>query len=192
MGAGKAGTLSSAWEGAGHTVDLPCSPYPCLPLQLLWTPGGPACAAGDGVVLTGGPRWRSSTAPCFLPENRSPPGGLCPGCPAAVAGPAGLGPASAHLPPGPGLQPALEPHPPPAAASLGGPLAGRLGRGPTEGQGPTGRCSHQRPRRGPCLPQAAPAAHHGYAGEGRTPGASRPLIFQGSTQVGTSLLPTWR
>lgn len=99
---------------------------------------------------------------CSGPASpRKPPstGGLCPGCPAAATGPSGPGPAPARLPPGPGLRPALEPHAPPAAASLGGPLAGRLGRGSAS------RRPHQRPGRRPGLPPAAPAARHGYGGQ---------------------------
>lgn len=104
--------------------------------------------------------------PLFSPGKPSSPGGLCPSCPAVVAGPAGPGPPATHLPPGPGLQPALEPYPPPAAAPLGGPLAGWPRWGPAQGLCPGGGRPRQRPGRRACLPQAAPAAHHGYARQG--------------------------
>lgn len=160
---------------------LPC---PVLPAPVVPSDshrrGGAGGRGGDTSVMVGGPRWKDlqsrrgivrshALIHLFSPGKPSSAGGLCPSCPAAVAGPAGPGPPAAHLPPGPGLQPALEPHPPPAAACLGGPLAGRPGRGPAEGLRPAGGRPYQRPGCRVRLPQAAPAAHHGYAGRGAGP-----------------------
>ena len=40
--AGRAGSLSSTWEGARHTVNLPCSPHSCPPLRPPTEPRAPS------------------------------------------------------------------------------------------------------------------------------------------------------
>lgn len=57
--------LGRCWAYRGP----PLFSLPCLPLQLLWTPGGPSCAAGDGVVLTGAQDGGVAQPHAFLPEN---------------------------------------------------------------------------------------------------------------------------
>lgn len=40
--AGRARTLSSTWEAAGHTMPLPCPPHSCLTPQTPTEPPGPS------------------------------------------------------------------------------------------------------------------------------------------------------
>lgn len=44
--AGRAGTLSNTWGGAGHTVNLPCSLHSCLPLRPHGAPGAQPALLG--------------------------------------------------------------------------------------------------------------------------------------------------
>lgn len=204
------GKGSPEWGGHWHHPLLPalqagqepaCPLRSCRLLSLPLTPGPSSALWGPQL---GGPSelegCRAQGALTWLHRETLFPGGLLPGLAAAAAGPPGAGPAPAHLPPGPGLQPALEPPPPPAAAALAGPLAGGPGWGPAAGLRSAGGCARQCPGRGSGLPPAAPAARHGYAGTGWAgapaafvpPPPHAPSTSQGSTLAGASLLPTWR